>query len=225
MMLGEMTVSADTESKGARMAEVLGRLHQLYPEIRCSLDFETPFQLLIATILAAQCTDERVNGVTPALFARYPSAATMAEAPLAELEELVRTTGFYRNKAKNIQGASRALVERHGGVVPPTLDALAALPGAGRKTANVVLGNAFGLQEGIAVDTHAGRLSRRLGFTAQDDPVKVEQELMALVPSGEWTDYTHLMIYHGRAVCAAKRPNCGACVLADLCPSAGTAGS
>ena len=220
-----MIVSADTENKDARVAEVLGRLHQLYPEIRCSLDFETPFQLLIATILAAQCTDERVNGVTPALFARFPTAAAMAEAPIAELEELVRTTGFYRNKAKNIQGASQALVQRHGGAVPSTIEALAALPGAGRKTANVVLGNAFGLQEGIAVDTHAGRLSRRLGFTAQDDPVKVEQELMVLVPSGEWTDYTHLMIYHGRAICSAKRPNCGACLLADLCPSAGTAGS
>ena len=149
----------------------------------------------------------------------------MAEAPLAELEGLVRTTGFYRNKAKNIQGASRALVERHGGEVPQSIEALAALPGAGRKTANVVLGNAFGMQEGIAVDTHAGRLSRRLGFTAQDDPVKVEQELMVLVPRGEWTDYTHLMIYHGRAVCSAKRPNCGVCLLADLCPSAGVAGS
>lgn len=220
-----MTETTPMASTGARMSEVLERLHQAYPEIRCSLDFDSPFQLLIATILAAQCTDERVNGVTPALFACYPTAATMAEAPLTQLEELVRTTGFYRNKAKNIQGASRALVERHGGEVPQSIEALAALPGAGRKTANVVLGNAFGMQEGIAVDTHAGRLSRRLGFTAQDDPVKVEQELLVLVPRGEWTDYTHLMIYHGRAVCSAKRPNCGVCLLADLCPSAGVAGS
>lgn len=220
-----MTETTPMASTGARMSEVLERLHQAYPEIRCSPDFDSPFQLLIATILAAQCTDERVNGVTPALFACYPTAATMAEAPLTQLEELVRTTGFYRNKAKNIQGASRALVERHGGEVPQSIEALAALPGAGRKTANVVLGNAFGMQEGIAVDTHAGRLSRRLGFTAQDDPVKVEQELLVLVPRGEWTDYTHLMIYHGRAVCSAKRPNCGVCLLADLCPSAGVAGS
>lgn len=220
-----MTETTPMASTDARMSEVLARLHQAYPEIRCSLDFDSPFQLLIATILAAQCTDERVNGVTTALFACYPTATTMAEAPLAELEGLVRTTGFYRNKAKNIQGASRALVERHGGEVPQSIEALAALPGAGRKTANVVLGNAFGMQEGIAVDTHAGRLSRRLGFTAQDDPVKVEQELMVLVPRGEWTDYTHLMIYHGRAVCSAKRPNCGVCLLADLCPSAGVAGS
>ena len=220
-----MTEITPMESTDARMAEVLERLHQAYPEIRCSLDFDSPFQLLIATILAAQCTDERVNGVTPALFAHYPTAAAMAEAPLTELEDLVRTTGFYRNKAKNIQGASRALVERHGGEVPQSIEALAALPGAGRKTANVVLGNAFGMQEGIAVDTHAGRLSRRLGFTAQDDPVKVEQELMVLVPRGKWTDYTHLMIYHGRAVCSAKRPNCGVCLLADLCPSVGVVGN
>ena len=219
-----MTETAPIASTDARMADVLERLHQAYPEIRCSLDFDSPFQLLIATILAAQCTDERVNGVTPALFACYPTATAMAEAPLTQLEELVRATGFYRNKAKNIQGASRALVERHGGEVPQSIEALAALPGAGRKTANVVLGNAFGMQEGIAVDTHAGRLSRRLGFTAQDDPVKVEQALMVLVPRGEWTDYTHLMISHGRAVCSAKRPNCGVCLLADLCPSAGVAG-
>lgn len=207
--------------RNERVAAILGRLHQQYPDARCSLSFANPLQLLIATILSAQCTDERVNAVTPALFARYPTAADFATAPLAELEEAVRTTGFYRNKARHIQEASRMIVAEYGGDVPHTMAELLRLPGVARKTANVVLGNGFGIVEGVVVDTHVGRISRRLGFTSRQDPVRVEEELMALLPRSTWLDYTHEVILHGRSVCKAPRPRCDMCVLADLCPSAG----
>jgi len=207
-------------AKKARAAEIVRRLRAEYPDARCSLDHENAYQLLVATILSAQCTDERVNQVTPALFARYPTAEDLAAARQEELEELIRSTGFYRSKAKSLLGMANALVERHGGQVPDTMDALVELPGVGRKTANVVLGNAFGKAEGVVVDTHVTRLSNRLGLTRHKDPVKIEADLMELVPREDWTDLAHLFIYHGRAVCKAPKPRCGECVLADLCPSA-----
>lgn len=207
-------------AKKARAAEIVRRLRAEYPDARCSLDHENAYQLLVATILSAQCTDERVNQVTPALFARYPTAEDLAAARQEELEELIRSTGFYRSKAKSLLGMANALVERHGGQVPDTMDALVELPGVGRKTANVVLGNAFGKAEGVVVDTHVTRLSNRLGLTRHKDPVKIEADLMELVPREDWTDLAHLFIYHGRAVCKAPKPRCGACVVADLCPSA-----
>jgi endonuclease-3 len=204
-----------------RTEEIVRRLAAAHPEAHCALDHRSPLELLVATILSAQCTDARVNLVTPALFARYPAAADYARAPLAELEAAVRSTGFFRNKARALQGLGAALVERHGGEVPRTMDELTRLPGVGRKTANVVLGNAFGRDEGIVVDTHVGRLSRRLGLSRSDDPVRVERDLMKLVPERHWTLWAHLLIAHGREVCRAARPQCGRCVLADLCPSAG----
>ena len=206
-------------AKGQRTLEILRRLRAEYPDSHCALDHKTALELLVATILSAQCTDKRVNLVTPALFKRYPKAAAYAEAPLGELEEMVKTTGFFRNKAKSLKGLGMALVEKHGGKVPRSMDELRVLPGVGRKTANVVLGNAFGLNEGVVVDTHVGRLARRLGLSAEDDPVKVETDLMALVPQPDWTLWSHLLIDHGRAVCAARKPACGACVLAEICPS------
>jgi endonuclease-3 len=177
-------------------------------------------QLLVATILSAQCTDKRVNEVTPALFRRYPTALAYAEASLPDLESMIQSTGFFRNKAKSLQGLGRALVADHGGEVPRSMAELFVLPGVGRKTANVVLGNAFGIEAGVVVDTHVGRLSRRLGLTAEDDPVKAESDLAKLVPQERWTLWSHLLIDHGRAVCAARKPACDRCVLADLCPSA-----
>ena len=200
--------------------DVHGRLTTLYPDAHCELDFETPLQLLVATILSAQCTDKRVNMVTPTLFAAYPTAQALADAPIEHLEELVRTTGFFRMKAKNIQGMARALVERHGGEVPADMEALVALPGVGRKTANVVLGNAFGTNHGVVVDTHVGRLAVRLGLTRETDPVKVEEALMPLFPRESWTMLSHLLIFHGRRVCDARKPRCGECALAEVCPSA-----
>jgi endonuclease-3 len=173
-------------------------------------------------MLSAQCTDERVNRVTPGLFARYPSAQAFAEAPNGELEEAIRSTGFYHNKARNIQAACRQLVDEYGGEVPRTMAQLLRLPGVARKTANVVLGNAFGIIEGVVVDTHVGRISRRLGFTSNEDPQKVETDLMAIIPRERWLDYAHQLILFGRAVCKAPRPLCGGCMLAALCPSAGT---
>ena len=215
--------AARRESKKARAArteEILARLKEEYPDSRCALEHRNPLELLVATILSAQCTDKRVNMVTPALFARYPTAADYAEADLADLEEMVRTTGFFRNKARSLKGLGQALVADHGGAVPADMDALVKLPGTGRKTANVVLGNAFGIDEGVVVDTHVGRISRLLGLTEEKDPVKVERDLMAVVPRSDWTIWSHLLIDHGRAVCKARRPECGSCVLADLCPSA-----
>jgi endonuclease-3 len=204
----------------ARTGEILARLTAEYPAARCALEHRSPLELLVATILSAQCTDARVNQVTPALFRRCPDARAYAEAGLPELEALVQSTGFFRNKAKALQGLGRALVERHGGEVPATMAELTALPGVGRKTANVVLGNAFGLEEGVVVDTHVARLSARLGLTRESDPVRIESDLVALVPRPAWTLWSHLLIHHGRAVCKAPRPRCAACVLADLCPSA-----
>ena len=204
-----------------KRAEVLAReLPLIYPNAHCELDFSNPLELLVATILSAQCTDVRVNMVTPALFKRCPTAADYAEIPQEELEVLVRSTGFYRNKAKSIRGMGAALTERHGGEVPRTLKELAALPGAGRKTANVVLGNAFHLNEGVVVDTHVGRLALRLGLTDHSDPVKVEQDLMGLFPRDKWTDLSHWLIWHGRRRCKARNPDCKECELRALCPSA-----
>lgn len=208
------------KARRARAAEILARLKREYPDSRCSLHFESPLQLLVATVLAAQCTDERVNQATPALFRRCPTAREYAEIPTPELEELVRTTGFYRNKARALQNLGRALVAEHGGGVPSTLEELNALPGVGRKTANVVLGNAFGKNEGIVVDTHVQRLSRRLGLTEQTDPEKIERDLLPLVPREDWTLWSHLLIDHGRKVCKARKPECPVCRVADLCPSA-----
>jgi endonuclease III len=199
---------------------ILERLAAAYPDAKCSLNFSSPFELLIATILSAQCTDERVNLVTPALFATYPNAAAFMTAPIQEIEQAIKSTGFYHNKARNIQGACRLLVEEHGSQVPSTMPELLRLPGVARKTANVVLGNAFGIVEGVVVDTHVGRVSRRLGFTAKEDPAKVEADLMQLLPRESWLDFVHQVIWHGRAVCTAKRPRCDACVLAPDCPSA-----
>lgn len=211
------------ESKPARKRRVLeisNRLEDEYPDAKCALNFESPLELAVATILSAQCTDKRVNLVTPALFERYPDAQSYADAPLEELEDLVRTTGFFRNKARSLKGLGQALADEHEGVVPRTLSQLVKLPGIGRKTANVILGNAFGIDEGVVVDTHIGRLSRRFGLSEQENPVKVERDLMALVPQSNWTQWAHLLISHGRAVCKARKPNCGACALVDLCPSA-----
>lgn len=174
----------------------------------------------MATVLSAQCTDQRVNMVTPTLFARFPGAAALAAAPVGDVETIIKSTGFFRNKAKSITGLARAVIERHGGTLPDTMESLVALPGIGRKTANVVLGNAFGKNEGVVVDTHVGRLARRLGLTRQADPVKVERALMALFPRASWTMLAHLLIWHGRRTCNARKPKCGECVLSDLCPSA-----
>ncbi|MES1243515.1 MAG: endonuclease III [Acidobacteriota bacterium] len=208
------------KARKARTAGILARLRAEYPDSRCSLDFESPLQLLVATVLAAQCTDERVNQATPALFRRCPTARHYAEIPIEELEELVRTTGFYRNKARSVQNLGRTLVASHGGEVPATMDELKALPGVGRKTANVVLGNAFGKNEGVVVDTHVQRLSRRLGLTEETDPEKIERDLIPLIPREDWTLWSHLLIDHGRKVCKARKPECPACLVADLCPSA-----
>lgn len=199
---------------------MLDALAATYPDAHCALDHKTPIQLLVATILSAQCTDARVNRVTPTLFARYKTARDFAEADPKELERLIASTGFFRNKAKNIIACCRAIVEKHGGDVPGTLEELVQLPGVGRKTANVILGNAFGVP-GITVDTHVGRLSRRLGLTTHDDPVKVEFDLMAIIPEADWTMFSHRLIFHGRQVCAARKPDCPACPMNRFCPKIG----
>lgn len=191
-----------------------------YPDAHCELDFTSPLELTVATILSAQCTDRRVNEVTPALFRRYPTAAAYAGADRAELEALIRPTGFFRNKAAALVGLGAALVERYGGQVPARLEDLVSLPGVGRKTANVILGNAFGVP-GLTVDTHFGRLARRFGWTQEVDPVKVEAAVAELVPKPEWTLLSHRLIFHGRRVCHSRRPACGACAIAPLCPSYG----
>jgi endonuclease-3 len=199
---------------------IAAELRRLYPDAHTALRHENPLQLLIATILSAQCTDARVNMVTPALFTRFQTARDFAESDERELQTMIKSTGFYMNKAKNIRACCRQLVERHGGAVPNRLADLVALPGIGRKTANVVLGDAFGIP-GITVDTHVGRLARRLGLTRQEDPVKVEFALMEIVPEREWTPFSHGLILHGRAVCQARKPNCPGCSLANLCPRVG----
>lgn len=201
--------------------KILDILDQLYPDAHCELDhWHTPFQLLVAVILSAQCTDERVNKVTPGLFQRYTSVQAFATADLAELEGLIHSTGFFRNKAKNIRDASKVILEKHGGEVPQSMDALIALPGVARKTANVVLGTAYGMTSGVVVDTHIGRLSKRLGMTKHDTPEKIEADLMALWPKERWIMSGHRLIWHGRRVCFARRPNCNECALVPLCPSA-----
>jgi endonuclease-3 len=212
------------ESKNARAERartILRRLAREYPGARCALEHADAYQLLVATILSAQCTDARVNLVTPAFFARYPSPEALARADRAEVEEIIRSTGFFRNKTRSLIGMAQALVADHGGEVPRTMEQLRGLPGVGRKTANVVLGNAYGINEGVTVDTHVTRLSHLLGLTRNDDPVKIEQDLMGLFPRQDWALSSHLLIFHGRRVCIARRPRCPQCVLAELCPSAG----
>jgi endonuclease III len=204
-------------AKQQRTLEILSRLKSLYPDAKCSLDYETPVQLLVATILSAQCTDERVNQVTPALFARFPDAAAISAAPLDEIEQLVHSTGFYRNKARNIQAACHKIMTEFEGKVPNTMEQLLTLPGVARKTSNVVLAHAYGINAGVTVDTHVKRLSYRLGITKQTDPVKVEQDLMKLLPQADWENWSIRLIYHGRAVCMARSPACDRCELADLC--------
>lgn len=213
-----MAESAADRTKRAR--KILGKLKGEYPDAHCALDHRTPFELLAATILSAQCTDVRVNLVTPALFAKYPTARDLAAAEPADVEDLVRSTGFFRNKTKSLIGMATALAERHGGEVPRDMEALRVLPGVGRKTANVVLGNAFGINDGVVVDTHVGRLSGLLKLTKHTDPEKIERDLMALIPQDDWTLVSHLLITHGREVCIARRPQCARCVVAKFCPSA-----
>jgi endonuclease-3 len=210
------------ESKRARKERavlVYQLLEGLYPHARTALRHADPYQLTVATILSAQCTDERVNMVTPGLFRRFPDAESLAGARQEELEEIIKSTGFFRNKARNLIAMAGAVVDRHGGEVPASMDELVALPGVGRKTANVILGNAFGVDEGVVVDTHVKRLSRLLGFTREEDPVKIEEDLVEIFPRNWWTPLSHMLIFHGRAVCIARRPRCAECVLAHLCPS------
>ncbi len=203
-----------------RVPLLMAELERLYPEVRIALNFDTPFQLLVATILSAQCTDVQVNKVTPALFARFPTAEAMAAATVNQIIPYVKSVGFFRTKAKNLHGMATILVRDHGGRVPASQDELVKLPGVGRKTANVVLGDGFGIT-GITVDTHVGRLSRRLGLTRHTDPVKVEMVLNSLIPQAEWTRFSHRLIYHGRQVCHARKPKCGDCTLRPLCPQVG----
>ena len=210
------------EARQSRATEIYERLAREYPNAHCELDFRDPYELLVATILSAQCTDKRVNMVTPALFAEYPDASALAAARPERLEELIKSTGFFRNKTKSLLGMAGAVAGQHDGRVPDDIDALVKLPGVGRKTANVVLGNAYGKNEGVVVDTHVARVGGRLGLTAETDPLKIEQDLMPLVPRERWTMLSHLLIWHGRRICDAKKPRCGECVLAELCPSART---
>ncbi len=217
-----MPTSDQTQASAAerqRAEQIVAGLRQLYPDAKCSLDFTTPLELLVATMLSAQCTDERVNQVTKSLFTKYRSAQDYASADPETLEQDVKQTGFYRNKAKHIREAAQMLVERYGGEVPQAMDELIALPGVARKTANVVMGNAYGVVEGVVVDTHVGRLARRLGLTESEDPVRVEQDLMALAPQRDWLDLSHMLIMHGRAICQARKPLCAECSLAPLCPT------
>lgn len=212
--------SSKAVDRTARARIVVKRLRKAYPEAKTELAFQSAFELLVATILSAQTTDVRVNMVTPTLFATYPTAAALAAAKREELEAIIRSTGFFRNKAKSLIGMATAIVDRFGGAVPRTMAELVTLPGVGRKTANVVLGNAFDTNEGIVVDTHVTRLSQRLGLTKHTDPVKIELDLMPLVPRRDWALFSHLLIFHGRRVCFARSPRCEACVLNDICPSA-----
>lgn len=210
-----------TVARTARAAAIIERLNATYPTADCSLDFDSPFQLVIATILSAQCTDARVNQVTPGLFRRWPTPQALAAADRCDVEAVIRSTGFFRAKAKSILGCCQALVERHGGEVPTTLDELVRLPGVGRKTANVVLGTAFGIPSGVVVDTHVGRISRRLGLTKAADAVRAERDLARVLPQAEWIGFSHRLIAHGRGLCTARRPQCDACPLAELCPRVG----
>jgi endonuclease-3 len=213
----------DPANLRAHANAVYEALATLYPDAHCELDYRNPFQLLVATILSAQCTDRRVNMVTPTLFAKYPAPAALAAARQEDLEEIIRSTGFFRNKARNLIAMAGAVVDRHGGEVPASMADLVRLPGVGRKTANVVLGNACGINEGVVVDTHVQRLVARLGLTKETDPVKIEHVLMDLFQRDRWTLLSHLLIWHGRRVCDARKPRCGDCVLAARCPSANVA--
>lgn len=213
-----LTPDAPAEQRLPFILEILRKTH---PDAHCALDYKTPVQLLVATILSAQCTDERVNTVTPVLFGKYPDAAALAAAPLVDLETIIHSTGFYRQKAKSIHAATQTIVEQHRGRVPDTMPDLLKLRGVARKTANVVLGEIYGKAEGIVVDTHVKRLSNRLGLVQEaGDPVKIEKELMALIPHSSWTEISHLLIFHGRRICTARKPDCPRCPLQDLCPSA-----
>jgi endonuclease-3 len=214
------TSIADRKDQAKRVTR---RLKADYPDAVCALENETPFQLLIATILSAQCTDERVNIVTQVLFAKYPTAADLAGVPLPKIEQIIKSTGFFRNKAKNILACSRALVEQYDGEVPRTLEELVALPGVGRKTANVVLGTAYGIPTGVVVDTHVTRLSNRLGLTQHSDAEKIERDLMEVLPKKEWIDFAHRMIWHGRKICVARKPKCPECSMNRFCPKIGVA--
>ena len=215
-----MTVTRKKLSLKQRSLEILIRLKRLYPEAPCTLNYETPVQLLVATILSAQCTDDRVNLVTPALFERFPDAVALGNADLEDLESLVRSTGFYRNKSKNIKGACQAIVNKFNNQVPQRMELLLELPGVARKTANVVLAHAFGINMGVTVDTHVKRLTQRLGLTEHTDPTRIERDLMILLPQPDWENWSIRLVYHGRAVCNARNPACNICELADLCPSA-----
>ena len=209
-----------TPGSAAYVAELINRLRAAYPDAHCALAYETPIQLLVAVILSAQCTDERVNLTTPGLFARYPTVEALAAADQAELEALARPTGFYRNKARHIRETAARLLATYGGDVPPEMEALLTLLGVARQTANGVRGEIYGLADGVTVDTHVKRLAARLGLTGESDPVKVERDLMSLIPRQSWIEIAHLLIYHGRRVCAARKPNCAGCTLNDMCPAA-----
>jgi endonuclease-3 len=213
-----MSETASHDAERRRMAIVLRRLRREYPDAHIALQFGSPWELLVATVLSAQCTDARVNQVTPGLFARYPDPEAFAVADQEELAQAIYSTGYHNQKARALRGAGKVVSERYGGELPRSLDELVKVPGVGRKTAAVVLGNAFGRNEGIAVDTHVGRIVRRLGFTSETDPVKVERLLLELVPRRTWTLFTHLLIAHGRAICQSRTPRCEACVLLSLCP-------
>jgi endonuclease-3 len=213
------TESKKIHDRRQRLAAILPLLKKTYPEAKCSLDYKNPLQLLIATILSAQCTDERVNKVTPGLFRKYKSAKDLAAADPSQLEKEIQSTGFFRNKAKSLRGMAAAIVEKHSGQVPRTMEELTHLPGVGRKTANVVLGNAFSIAVGIVVDTHVSRVAARLGLTKHTDPVKIEQDLMQIVPTEDWTLFSHLLIHHGRQICQARKPKCSICPLLPHCPA------
>ena len=217
------SVTADLEDR-SRVVKIIGLLEKEHPDARIALDYANPLELLVATILSAQCTDERVNIVTKTLFKKYRRAQDYANADLLELEQDIKSTGFYRNKARNIKKCCQMLVEEFKSQVPKTMEEILELPGVATKTANVVLSNAYGVVEGIAVDTHVRRLAKRLGFTANEDPVKIEQDLMKLVPKNKWMRFTDLLIFHGRRVCTAKKPRCEACIVNKLCPSTFTFG-
>lgn len=212
------SISGSKASRKAPVSETLKLLKKYYPDAHCALHSETPFQLLVATVLSAQCTDERVNQVTPHLFAKYPTPFEMAKAPVENIEEIIRSTGFYKNKALNIKKASALLVEQHKGEVPKEMEALVKLPGVGRKTANVVLGNAFNITSGVVVDTHVTRLSNRLGWTRSENAVLIEQDLQKIIPKEDWILFSHLLISHGREVCKARKPDCDNCFLFEQCP-------
>jgi endonuclease III len=220
-MKGRATVKRAGKAAPAsrRASEIFSRLKELYPDARCALNHRNAYELLCATILSAQCTDARVNMVTPVFFARYPTPFELARANPADVQEIIKSTGFFRNKTRSLIGMAQAVVADHGGEIPRTMEELRSLPGVGRKTANVVLGNAYNINEGVTVDTHVARVSSRLGLTKEKDPVKIEQDLMRLFPRAHWALLSHLLIFHGRQVCVARRPHCEECVLARLCPS------